>query len=33
VEGVLSVFEGKLMRKIFGPKTNGMTVKWRKLDN
>jgi hypothetical protein len=27
------VFENRVLRRIFGPKKNGVTVEWRKLHN
>jgi hypothetical protein len=29
----LRVFENKVLRKMFGPKRDGVTMKWRKLHN
>jgi hypothetical protein len=29
----LRVFENRVLRRIFGPKTNGVTGEWRKLHN
>jgi hypothetical protein len=29
----LRVFENRVLRKIFGPKTNEVTREWRKLHN
>jgi hypothetical protein len=29
----LRVFENRLLRRIFGPKRNGVTGEWRKLHN
>jgi hypothetical protein len=33
VEHKLGVFENRVLRRIFGPKTDGVTGKWRKLHN
>jgi hypothetical protein len=32
-ERKLRVFENRLLRRIFGPKRDGLTVGWRKLEN
>jgi hypothetical protein len=32
-EGRLSVFENRLLRKIFGPKRDEVTGEWKKLHN
>ena len=32
-ENRLKVFENKLLRRIFGPKTDEVTVEWRRLHN
>ena len=32
-ENRLKVFENKLLRRIFGPKTDEVTGEWRRLDN
>jgi len=32
-EHKLRVFENKVLRKIYGPKRNGMTGEWRRLHN
>jgi len=29
----LKVFEGRVLRRIFGPRRNGVTGEWRKLHN
>jgi hypothetical protein len=29
----LRVFENRVLRRIFGPKRNELTVEWRKLNN
>ena len=29
----LRVFENRVLRRIFGPKRDGVTVEWRKLHN
>ena len=30
---LLRVFENRVLRRIFGPKTDGVTGEWRKLSN
>jgi hypothetical protein len=32
-QGRLRVFENRMLRKIFGPKKEGVTTEWRKLRN